>query len=426
MFRIPLDVSERSGDIWTDAVAAGTWRHFSCLNRVLMSTYTYEEVCVLFRYATLLGSVDDCISDTLAEYGIRYDDAYARLCGGLSLEDLFCTDSVLVAAKRAGTGFSGKADTQRFMSSSWLNSYVLCQKVLDGRFKPRYYRSRVIVERGKERTIVPPTFECKVVQKVLCELLLRPLLTHRMISTSYASISGRGTDMMYEDVLRALNHVVRTSGSLSDFRVVTCDYRHFFDSIDTRILRESVLERYINDDDVVRLIMSFFPSACGLPIGSEVSQMPATFFPSPVDHAMKDGRGLPYFRYMDDTLAIVPACDVASYVEEYRDRSSRIGLCVPDEKVHVIQLGSCLSFCKERFRFVRGGGDGRYVREVNPRRVSTERRKLRRFCELVASGDMDADVAMAQWRSVRGSLTSHPRTRADVVELDALAEAIAS
>jgi hypothetical protein len=367
----------------------------------------YEEVYVLFKYAILLGSVDDCIADTLSEYGIRYDDAYARLCGGLSLEDLFCTDSVLVAAKRAGTGFSGKADTQRFMSSSWLNSYVLCQKVLDGRFKPRYYRSRVIVERGKARTIVPPTFECKVVQKVLCELLLRPLLTHRMISTSYASISGRGTDMMYEDVLRALNHVARTSDSLSDFRVVTCDYRHFFDSIDTRIL-------------------SFFSSACGLPIGSEVSQMPATFFPSPVDHAMKDGRGLPYFRYMDDTLAIVPVGDVESYVAEYRERSSRMGLCVPDEKVHVIRLGSCLSFCKERFRFVRGGGDGRYVREVNPHRVSTERRKLRRFGALVASGDMDADVAMAQWRSVRGSLTSHPRTRADVVELDALAEAIAS
>ena len=232
---------------------------------------------------------------------------------------------------------------------------------------------------------------------------------------------------MYEDVLRALNYVVRTSDALSDFRVVTCDYRHFFDSIDTRILRESVLERYINDDDVVRLIMSFFSSACGLPIGSDVSQMPATFFPSPVDHAMKDGRGLPYFRYMDDTLAIVPVGDVESYVEEYRGKSSRMGLCVPDEKVqHIIRLGSCFAFCKERFRFVSGGGDGRYVREVNPHRVSTERRKLRRFGALVASGDMDADVAMAQWRSVRGSLTSHPRTRADVVELDALAEAIAS
>jgi hypothetical protein len=37
VFHIPLDVSERSGDIWTDAVAAGTWRHFSCLNHALVS-----------------------------------------------------------------------------------------------------------------------------------------------------------------------------------------------------------------------------------------------------------------------------------------------------------------------------------------------------------------------------------------------------
>ena len=70
-----------------------------------------------------------------------------------------------------------------------------------GKFVPKYYAKRTIIERGKAREIVPPTFECKVVQKVFCEYVLRQLFEHKMIRSNYASIKGRGTTQLYEDVL---------------------------------------------------------------------------------------------------------------------------------------------------------------------------------------------------------------------------------
>lgn len=368
---------------------------------------------LMFTYARLIGAIDSDISLS-ASYGRAFSDGYARLCGYLRLEDIFTPDAIYVAAQRASVGFREKRDTERFMRAPWENSLRLCDSVINGSFVPRYYRPYAICERGKVRTIVPPTFECKVVQKVLCELLLRPLLTHRMIATSYASICGRGTDAMYEDVLSAINHVMLSPRMCwHDYSVVMCDYRSYFVSIDVGLLERLVLRRYIRDDAAVDMIMRFFPDRVGLPIGSEISQMPATFFPSPVDHRMKDDWGLPYFRYMDDTLAIVPNQLVCGYVREYQRLSGRLGLSCPDEKVGVVHLGKCFSFCKERFRFVRHGV-ARYVREINPRRVSAERRKLRRFEDAVRSGEMTIDGAMAHASGVIGGIARHPRARGDV------------
>lgn len=372
----------------------------------------------MFAYCRLLDAIDSDISDTArCVAGSGFQDAYARLCGQLSLEDLFTTDSVYIAAQRASVGFQAKRDTERFMKSPWERSLALCDRVLNGKFVPMYYSPHVIRERGKERLIVPPTFECKVVQKVLCEMLLRPLLTHRMISSSYASITGRGTNLMYEDIVRTLNHTIRSPRmDWRDCSVVMCDYRSYFASIDVYLLERLVFRRYISDERVIGTIMSFFPEPVGLPIGSEISQMPATFYPSPVDHMMRDKWGLPYFRYMDDTLAIVPNELVDTYIAEYRRVSDGLRLSCPDDKVRIVPMGRCFSFCKERFRFVRHG-DARYVREINPRRVSTERRKLARFEEMVRAGDMPVGDAVMQASGVIGSIRRHPRSGADVASL---------
>lgn len=45
------------------------------------------------------------------EVGHEFHDAYGRLCGRLSLEDMFTTDSVYAAAQRASVGFRDKRDT---------------------------------------------------------------------------------------------------------------------------------------------------------------------------------------------------------------------------------------------------------------------------------------------------------------------------
>ena len=148
--------------------------------------------------------IDKVNADLSAEFGIKkpYWQKYACL---LSLEDIFTTATVYICSQRCAAGMADRKDTQRWQENPWLNSYRLCQAVLNGTFIARFYPKHNIIERGHIRLIEPPTFECKVVQKVICDYVLKPLLTTKMVSTNYASVKGRGTDQAYADVLDGLN-----------------------------------------------------------------------------------------------------------------------------------------------------------------------------------------------------------------------------
>ena len=106
---------------------------------------------------------------------------------------------------------------------------------------------------GKVREIKPPVFESKVVQKLLCDWLVRPLLEPEMINTSYASVTKKGTDKMHGDVLRAVNACVKNKNAF----VIMSDFKGYFSSIDLNILRRMFAER-IEDKRIVNLIKSFF------------------------------------------------------------------------------------------------------------------------------------------------------------------------
>lgn len=367
----------------------------------------------MFDHIRLTTDIDREFEEDLRLFG-----AYGKLCGFLTLEMLFTTDSVYCAACRCASGFMGKADTWYFMRDAWENSRGLCGRVLAGKYKPKYYKSRTIRERGKERVIRPPAFECKVVQKVLCDYLVRPLLEMKMVSTCYASVKGRGTDKMYEDILDELNRRVRYG---MDFSVATADFVGYFAGIDTGILIR-ILSRYIRDGRIVRLVNLFSPDDMGLSLGNEMSQIPASFFPSLIDHEMKDRYGIPLYRYMDDSLAVVDAGKEDWYISTYQTLAGTLRLECPDRKFSVYPAGKSFVFCKERFAW--NGKAGRYDRLINPKIVSNERRKLKAFEKKIRDGVMEPEDALLQYGGVIGSIKRHPHTYMTVQELEASSSAI--
>lgn len=359
----------------------------------------------MFTQERLIDAVDVVLS------GKHRRHYYARFCGYLRLEDLFTTDAVAACASRCASGFMHKRDTQEFMRAQWMNSYLLKEEVLSGRFVPRYYASRYIIERGKERLIRPPTFKCKVVQKVLCDYLIRPLLEPRMVSTNYASIKGRGCAAMHEDICRALNNTVRRG---SDYAVIIYDYKSYFASIDTKRLFR-MLGRYIRDERILSLMEAFSPEGEGLSLGNELSQVPASYYPSPIDHYYKDRMGIQHFRYMDDTLQIVHPDMVRECIEIFRRESDKLGLVCPDDKIHIYAAREPFIYCKERYVWNRN--KGLYDHLINPKTVGNEQRKLHSFVTLRQSRRISKEIIQAQADGVIGAINSHPHTRKDVARL---------
>ena len=342
-------------------------------------------------------------------------NAYEKYCGGITLEDLFTADHVSICASRCASGFMYKKDTRKFMRNREYNAYLLSKKVLAGNYAPKYYPVKCILERGKTRKIRPPVFECKVVQKVLCDYLIRPLLTPKMVNTNYASVTGRGADKMHEDIERTLNRLLMDTTSRV---IIITDYQDYFRSIQHKQLQD-MFERYIKDQRIVDLIMLFCedgPGDCGLSLGNEVSQIPASFYPSPIDHYFKDRYQIPRFRYMDDVLSTVPAIAADWYIQMVKELSEELGLSLPDYKILTLPLGQEFVFCKERYYMSKL--TGQYYRMINSNRPKTEIRKL---MAMKAENIQDA-VILSQYKSVRGSIAKHGHTFLMLQKMDAVYE----
>ena len=113
-------------------------------------------------------NIEKKINEINNELSVNYsiDNAYSKYIGHIKFEDLFTISNIYISAMRCASGFRNRHDTQNFLKSPWLNSYKLYKRIINGTFKPRYYKSRFIMERGKVREIKPPVFESKVVQKL--------------------------------------------------------------------------------------------------------------------------------------------------------------------------------------------------------------------------------------------------------------------
>lgn len=335
-------------------------------------------------------------------------NAYETYCGSIQLEDVFTTTSIQLCAKRCASGFMHKADTYHFMKNLWVNSKKLCDEVLAGTFKPKYRKKRIIIERGKEREIQPPYFDCKVVQKVICDYLIRPLLEPRMVETNYASVKYRGTDKMHADIEEKLKEILDESAeSGMEYLIVMGDYSGYFGNIEICILME-MLGSLIKDKRILRLIHMFSPEEFGLSLGNEMSQVPASFFPSEFDHFCVDKKGWPYYRYMDDSLVIIPKEEKENYLQSYFSYAEKLHIKVKKEKIKIARLGYPFTFCKERYLWDKNKGT--YYRLLNPKRRKTEERKIKKI-------DNQEELEK-QYRSVRGSIASHPNTIKMLQKLD--------
>lgn len=354
------------------------------------------------------------------EYGISF--AVERYIRYLSIDELYDTELIILASNIAASGFRRKLDTLRFLASQWLNAMNLKDNVITGKFRPKFFTKRTINERGKPREIKPPQFECKVAQKVICNLMLRPTLEHRMIQHNNGSCTGRGTDKLYSDVLKHVNRSLKRYGK-SGVIVIT-DFSGYFKSIDREGLLHKQYRKLFKDPCIADFLISFDAGEEGLTLGNETSQIPASAFASPIDHFFKDRMRIKaYDRYMDDTLAVLANNDDADrYIRLYKKQATKLGLSLVKrkngqeiDKVQKIPLGNSFVFCKERYVF--SEKEDKYYMLPNPDRARNVRRKIKAYSKLVADGKMDKKEAETIINATIKSIEAHPNTKRAVEDL---------
>jgi hypothetical protein len=219
----------------------------------------------------------------------------------LTADDIFDIDNLHESFRLCRRGVAWKESTQRFASHELMHIYNIHTK--------REYKKGFVefdtYERGKKRHISSIHISERVIQKSLCRNVLLPVLMPRFIYDTSASFQGRGMRFAEKRLRTHLTKYHRKNGDAG--YCLRMDVKKCFDSIDHEILKRMLLP-FFPDAEVYKWICLFideFPGDKGLGLGSEVSQILANFYLSPIDHFIKDNLRCKYYhRYMDDMYII--------------------------------------------------------------------------------------------------------------------------
>jgi len=257
-----------------------------------------------------------------------------------------------------------------------------------------------VIERGKIRNIQSVHILERVAQKSLCSNILKPLYTRSLIYDNGACLKGKGVDFALNRCAKHLRDHYRKHGT--DGYVLLFDFRSYFPSIQHGpILAE--YDRMFHDARLREFAGRFIDAFgdVGLGLGSEICQIHAVSYASPIDHLVKDQFGIHgYGRYMDDGYVISDSKERLSYILScIKNSAAALGLMLNEKKTQIVKLSRGFRFMKTRFILTKGG---RVLRLIWRRSLTKMRQKLKSFKRLVESGLMSFEQAYSSYQSWRG------------------------
>lgn len=169
----------------------------------------------------------------------------------------------------------------------------------------------------KERMIQAISFLDRIVQHLVADYYLMPLLKNTFILDNVACQKGKGIDLAHKRIRKFLHaHYIKYG---HQGYVVKLDIHKYFESINHDYLK-ALLCKKVKDKKTLNLLFliidSFnYETRMGLPMGNQTSQIFALLYLNDIDHFIKEKLRVSfYIRYMDDLLLIVPNKEEAKKV----------------------------------------------------------------------------------------------------------------
>lgn len=297
---------------------------------------------------------------------------------------------------------SWKASVQNYYLSCIVKMFNDYLNMADRRLPlPVSDREVTIRERGKERKITPIHIKDRMIQKVLCDEALVPVLSSKLIYDNGASLKGKGVVFTRNRMLEHLRKAIKSYGT--DFYVLSFDFKSFFDSVPHKTCR-MMLERYFADTEIIEVTMDIIKlphlmkikkikdvnirneelrklkndEYCGICLGSQVSQIMALVVANDLDHYIKDVmRVKHYVRYMDDGKIF------AKTKEELQELFAgmlkicdKLGLVFNTKKTHITKISEGFTFLKVKYYVT---SSGKIIRKLTKGGTVRMRHKLKKL-----------------------------------------------
>lgn len=338
-------------------------------------------------------------------------EAKAQQAGGKSFDEVISFGNLCKAGKACCDGTRWKTSTINFETNLLAECLAAHHELHDGTRKFRGFHSFTTIEHGKVRNIDALPIRERTAQKCLCRNLLTEAYSRSFVYDNAASLKGKGMDFALERLRKHLHDHYRrygTEGGIYQF-----DFKGYFGSIPHDQIKARARAK-IKDDRLYALMCDFVDDfqrmktadrtaarKRGVGLGSEISQIIALDYASPIDHYVKDVRGKHgYGRYMDDGYVI------SNSLEELADikrclyaLAEDMGLAMSDKKNIITPFRHhSFTFLKMRVTLEESG---KVTMKLGRKSIKAMRRKLDIFRRWVDEGQMSAEDAFQSYQSWR-------------------------
>lgn len=298
-----------------------------------------------------------------------------------------------------------KFDVQEFGVSIERNIFKLCKDLRSKKYKHGPYK-RFWIQDPKLRHIHKATVRDRVLHHAIFDII-NPIFEPTFIDTSFSCRVGKGTHkgvVWVRDIIYQLS-----KNNTKTVWVLKCDIKKFFDSVDHKILINTLSEN-IKDEDMMNLLKEVIDSYSsnqsdlfnkrGIPIGNLTSQIFANIYMNKFDRFIKQKLKVKYYaRYTDDFVIISNdrnyLLDLLPKISDFL--GNELMLKLHPKKIHLRKLNQGVDFL------------GYIILPYHMQlRAKTKRRiprKIREKIELFKSDKIDEDSLNSSFQSYLGVLS---------------------
>lgn len=247
-----------------------------------------------------------------------------------------------------------------------------------------------LVKEPKYRIIMSENIFDKVINHLISEYILLPLIEPRLIPMNVATRRDKGLKLGLSYTKDYINHLKR---KYDNFYILKCDIHKYFYSISHEKLIAK-LRRILPDEEVINVIKSiltstyqnntnsqiknlvdkeseilrkannpymkkrfeelstipYYQEGRGLPIGNMTSQLFAIYYLNDLDHFIKEKLHIKYYiRYMDDFILMHPDKEYLKYCLQEIEKKVAAEELKLNQKTKIISMKDGLNFLGYRF-----------------------------------------------------------------------------
>ena len=346
------------------------------------------------------------------------------------------------AYKASMIGSAWKEEPQRF-EIDFLSELTALHHELESRtYKTSKGSEFTLRERGKIRHIHGGRIRDRVVRHSLCDNVLGPALDRYTIYNNAASQKGKGIDFARKLFERDL-HNFWLEHRTNEGYVAFVDLSKFYDNVQHEKAKEMILPKideysgwllsniidtfrvdvsYMSDEEYAGCMDRKFNSieyfetipaelktgkrymAKSVEIGDQTSQHIRVYYPTPIDNYVTIVRGIGrYGRYMDDMYIIHHDLDyLKETLKGVYQKAAELGLFVNEKKTRICRLSDTYIYLQVRYFMT---DKGKVVKRINPKSITRERRKLKRYKHLMDEGRLTYPAIEQAYKSWMGKFT---------------------